>query len=373
MVFSHGLGGTKNAYSHITGSLASYGMVVVAPEHRDGSTPTSFIRSPAAQPKEVVYVSLPHRPPPDILSSVEDGRNLQLKIRCWELGLIYEALHQIDRGETFANLASGSTQETLSGFKSTLDIHAPGKVSWSGHSFGATTIVQFVKSVFYPAPAPLPSGYKPLYTPTPFSAISQQITPSSSVTLLDLWAVPLFISSTSWLWKKPLPAHEATDGSPPLAILSEAFFKWRSNLQDTKLTVSPSEGQKSSVTPHIFYAVNSAHLSQSDFGPLFPWVTRRMFKAAEPIRTLQLNVRAILETLRSSGIKVAGTSASDMESEKDASGTDRDLEIFATDGRVRGWVAIPLNDEDGLSKPNGAAVEARHPGEAVGKGELMKE
>ena len=44
MVFSHGLGGSRNAYSHLVGSIASHGMIVIAPEHRDGSTPISYIR-----------------------------------------------------------------------------------------------------------------------------------------------------------------------------------------------------------------------------------------------------------------------------------------------------------------------------------------
>lgn len=37
MVFSHGLGGSRNSYCHLLGSLASHGVVVVAAEHRDGS------------------------------------------------------------------------------------------------------------------------------------------------------------------------------------------------------------------------------------------------------------------------------------------------------------------------------------------------
>ena len=370
MVFSHGLGGTKNAYSHLTGSLASHGMVVIAPDHRDGSAPLSFIRNGDGSSKEVDYVHLPHRPPPEILASVEDGRNHQLSIRCWELGLIHDALIKIDCGEKITNLATNSLQD-LSGLKSNLDVHAPGTISWSGHSFGASTMVQFVKSVFYPAPQPIPSGYKPLYTPSTSSAISQQITPSSPVTLLDLWAVPLFISSTSWLWDHPLPAHQSADGSPPLAILSEAFFRWNSNLQDTKRTISPSEGEKSQVTPHLFYAIDSAHLSQSDFGPLFPWATRRMFKAAEPIRTLHLNVRAILENLRGCGIKVGDTSAADMELDDDADITE-DHKILATDGSVKGWIAISLDGKDGPAGPNGHAIEANSPGEAVHEGEVMK-
>ncbi|KAF3934196.1 hypothetical protein ABW20_dc0106722 [Dactylellina cionopaga] len=46
VVFSHGLGGTRNTYSYLTASLASQGAVVFCPEHRDGSAPATFIREP---------------------------------------------------------------------------------------------------------------------------------------------------------------------------------------------------------------------------------------------------------------------------------------------------------------------------------------
>lgn len=43
MVFSHGLGGARTAYSSICGEFASYGFIVCAVEHRDGSGPRSFV------------------------------------------------------------------------------------------------------------------------------------------------------------------------------------------------------------------------------------------------------------------------------------------------------------------------------------------
>ena len=382
MVFSHGLGGTKTAYSHLIGSLASHGLVVVAPEHRDGSAPISFVHSTDGHPaKAVDYRALPHKPSPEL----EENRNKQLEIRLRELDLIHEALLKLDSNP--AQLHNiGRDSKSLRMFASALDVHIPGKISWSGHSFGAASVVQFIKSVYYHESRPS-NGYKPLYSPARGSSLISQVTPSTPITLLDLWTLPLLSSPTSYLWSKPLPAHDSRDGSPPLAILSEAFFKWTSNLQETKHAISTPAGETSALAqnPHIFYPVSSAHLSQSDFGPLFPWLTKRIFKADAPERTLRLNVRAILESLRRSGVRVADTSDSDMELGQGSSDTSaseqreerdgtfplaQDHTILATDGSIEGWIAIPL-DESADSK--GRTIEAKDPGDAIVRGEVMKE
>ncbi|KAL9128241.1 MAG: hypothetical protein Q9217_003058 [Psora testacea] len=404
MIFSHGLGGSKNAYSYICGSLASHGLVVVAPDHRDGSAPISFINESATGPRKVVeYKHIAHESTPE----VEAGRDLQLKIRCWELGLVHDALLQINSGHNIRNfLAKDCTDNHLAAFHSLLDIVTPGKIAWSGHSFGAATMVQFVKSIFY--------GDSSLYNVPPSSQLSSQITPSSPIALLDLWTLPLQSRSTASLWSKPLPAYSSpahTTTQPPsrpLAILSEAFYKWSSNLLKTLRAISPSSDTASSnrkIKPYIFYPISSAHLSQSDFGVLFPWVTRKVMKAEEPERTMRLNVRAILESLRISGITVADTSKLDMEIHGDEEGAKvaelgsedglalgQDHKILARDGSVRGWIAIDperrqweqtMNGHaEEAGKQNGHAInghaanghvkEVKGPDEAVMKGEVMK-
>ncbi|KAL9634771.1 MAG: hypothetical protein Q9164_003888 [Protoblastenia rupestris] len=403
-VFSHGLGGSKNAYSHICGSLASHGLVVVAPDHRDGSTPISFVKdSIQGHRKAVNYESIAHESSPE----VEEARNLQLRIRCWELGLVYEALLKIDgSGEATNTLAAHASDDHLSALKSLLDVHNPGQISWAGHSFGATTIVQFVKSVFY--------GGSPLFTAPSSSQLSRQIKPASPITLLDLWTLPLLFPSASNLWAKPLPAYSGSgrdvraSASPPLAILSEAFYKWSSNLRTTIQAVSPSSDtplSNENIKPSIFYPKSSAHLSQSDFGILFSRLTKRLLKAEEPERTMRLNVRAILESLRRSGIPVAETSKLDMEIHEDQEGAKtpepqgegglavgQDHKILATDGNVRGWIAIDPEKEqrkfmlNGHAKEhdkltgyatnghatNGHVKEPKGPDEAVMQNEVMK-
>jgi len=392
IVFSHGLGGSKNAYSHICGSVSSHGMVVVAPEHRDGSAPISFVQSQDGNSKAVDYRSMPHKPSKE----VEEGRNEQLKIRLWELDLIHESILKLDRGENVSNLAAEtlhddrktSSQGELSMFAFNLDVHDPGSISWSGHSFGAATISQFVKSVFYRPTASTPASYKPLYVPSASSSIIKQITPSSPISLLDIWCLPLRTSQTEWLWKHPLPCYTSggPGGSHLVAILSEAFFKWRGNLVQTKYAISadPSAEHPSSLhhsPPNIFYPVTSAHLSQSDFGVLFPWLTKKFLKADDPARTLRLNTRAILEVSRRAGIDVADTSSADLEDEAglklsirgDRASIGQDRKILATDGGVRGWIALKLDEIDDKAGEgaNTQSYKNASPAQAVMENEVM--
>ncbi len=392
MVFSHGLGGSKNAYSHICGSVSSHGMVVIAPEHRDGSAPISFVQNPDGKSKAVDYRPMPHTPSKE----VEEGRNAQLKIRLWELDLIHEAILKLDRGENVPNLAAEAlhddrktfSQGELSMFAFNLDVHTPGSISWSGHSFGAATIYQFVKSVFYRPTESTPASYQPLYVPSDSSPITEQITPSSPISLLDTWCLPLRTAQTEWLWKQPLPCYApgGPGGSHLVAILSEAFFKWRGNLIQTKhaLSADPSAEHPSALhhsPPNIFYPIASAHLSQSDFGVLFPWLTKKVLKADDPARTLRLNTRAILEAERRAGIEIADTSSADMEDEAglklsirgDRASIGQDRKILASDGSVRGWIALKLgeNDDKAGEAANAQSFKNASPAQAVMENEVM--
>lgn len=389
MVFSHGLGGSRNAYSALAGSVASHGVIVICPEHRDGSCPISYMRNiPETEPtgekhkrlskRTVDYMKLPHKPGPE----VEEGRNVQLKIRLWELGLIHDALIKIDEGAKLTNLNKSSVS-FLNAFENKLEVHEPGKITFAGHSFGAATMVQLVKSVFYASENPsAPSNYKPLFVPESNSAISEQITPSTPVVLLDVWCLPLRAESTRWLWNKPLPCYtpNGPGGSALLAVESQSFYVWKEHFRTTKQLLSPNpstdEYKYGDVPePHFFYPSKSAHLSQSDFGILFPWMTKKAFAAEEPERLMRLNVRAILQLMRMCNVEVGKTSAKDMEINEDATEgvTGNDELIFAKEG-VRGWnfLTTDLSDMGEEKEDSGVSAHA-DPSEAVVGGELMKE
>jgi platelet-activating factor acetylhydrolase len=365
MIFSHGLAGSRNAYSHLAGSIASHGVIVITAEHRDGSAPISYIRdfSEATSNNEkanakksrrkVDYIRISHTPSPE----VELGRTAQLKIRLWELGCIHDALLKIDNGVKLTNLNPSSTHK-LPGFKNKMAVHQPGSIAFAGHSFGAATVVQFIKSTFYSAEiAKAPSSYEPIFTPSSRSAIVQQITPDTPVILLDTWCFPLRIATTRWLWNKPMPcyANDGPGGCALLAVESQTFFKWRVHLKATKRLLSPNPASDAyrieddgRPGPHFFYASASAHLSQSDFGVLFPWFTRKVFAAEEPERVMKLNVRAILQLLRERHVPVSATSAADMELASETNSVIHDdTRIFTTEpGVTRGWNYLSINADD---------------------------
>lgn len=335
MIFSHGLAGNRQAYSHIAGSMASHGVVVFCPEHRDGSAAVTFIRDPAVPDKyfsrnarrSVPYIKLAH----DQNKETWAVRNAQLKTRLWELGLLHEAILDIDSGRGLHNLSSSTADSHLSHFASKLNVQEPGSIIFSGHSFGAATMVQFLKSTYYAGTPELEAIEEPLFVPAPDSRLRAQITPQNLLILLDMWCFTLVAPTTSALYRLPLPAYAENDTTAPggaaiLAIESETFVKWTEHLH-TKCRILSPDPESSVVSssaferpgsgvrlsePNFFYVVNSAHLNQSDFGVLFPWMTKKIFGAEQPERALRLNVRAMLQLLRTRDVPVARTWVGDL-------------------------------------------------------------
>ncbi|CAK7213832.1 hypothetical protein SBRCBS47491_001940 [Sporothrix bragantina] len=351
MVFSHGLGGSRNAYSHIVGSVASHGVVVICPEHRDGSSVVSFVRDPAAQDRffkqsrrsVVPYQRIPHNETPEIW----DLRDKQIRIRLWELGLIHDAVLRIDEASPLTNLNMSTPAAAVAQFTDKLEVHNPGDIIWAGHSFGAASILQLLKTTYYADAPELAAIAKPLYTPKKFSRLREQISEKSPTILLDMWCFPILSPSQRPLHDLPLPVYAANVPTAPggtglLAVESESFVKWVPHLHATAKVLSPNPAEPvvsaasferpSGVRlpePNIFYVENSAHLNQSDFGLLFPWLTKKVFGAEEPERAIRLNLRAILQMLRANGVAVARTWVGDLVDGADVDKLDRVVKTTA--------------------------------------------
>ncbi|KAI1135208.1 PAF acetylhydrolase [Hypoxylon sp. FL0543] len=384
-IFSHGLGGSRNAYSQIVGTMASHGVVVICPEHRDGSAVASFIRIPSQQNRYFVrstrrmvpYKRIDHDPTDEVYAL----RNDQLRIRLWEMGLIHEAVLGIDKRTAFTNL--NKSTPSVADFAGKLNVHEPGSIIFGGHSFGSATVVQFLKSVFYAGRPELENMEGQLYSPSRESSIYKQITPRNVTILLDMWCMPLFAPTTKALRDLPLPAYAEPHPSSPshssphipggaaiLAVESQNFFEWKEHLHAKARLLSPDpaapkvqasafyEDIASGVKlpePHFFYVERSAHLSQSDFGVLFPWLMFKIYKSVEPERALRLNRRAILQVLRENGVPVARTWSGDLVDGVDGgkvSGAAGDAVSVAESGNGGGTG----EDEAATANPNAGAA-----------------
>jgi platelet-activating factor acetylhydrolase len=301
--------------------------------------------------------------------------------------MAFEAVMKIDAGQKMENMDENTSwsrkerTEVLGRFEGMLDIHRPGTVSWAGHSFGAATTVQLLKSIFYYREKPA-DATKPLIVPNSDAAIVQQIMPESPTLLLDMWCLPFRSPDQRWLLERPLPSYSqgGPQGDNILSVLSEGFVKWKENCDVTKQIISPprssartstektklppnlerlrddspassmrdsgyasdssSQQGKPSPTrtkgPHMFYPLHSQHFNQSDFGVLFPWITKKFAKAEEPEYIIDLNVRAMVQVMREAGIEIGDRS---------------DSEILDADKKLRNWVHIPLGGSQEANVP----------------------
>ena len=358
-ILSHGLGGTFNTYSYLAGCLASCGLVVFAIEHRDGSAPVSAVRNEDGSVRLVDYKRLSHDPEPEIL----DARNEQLRFRMTELDLLYSIVEQLEGGKTFTNLATKfakKKQVDFPVFASKLDL-SPSKVAWMGHSFGAATMVQFLKSVYwsrsFPEPAQNSTKASVSYTTAKNGPLARQVTSKSPVVLLDLWTMPLRPERSRWFYEQPLPCFDAKSptSTTVLSIMSQEFQNYSDLFRRTKYLLSgnpeksgvnlkETTGKPAQYGPKLFVVKDSAHLSQSDFGLLFPYVTKRFMGAAEPERIINLNARAILQMLRENDIPVRPIKRIEEDAKlgEGAESPDDDNVILKADGKVRSWNTIAL-------------------------------
>lgn len=301
MIFSHGLGGTRTCYSSVCGEFASYGFVVCAIEHRDGSGPRSYVNHPAEGPGSIaeeekngegidhsseekkhnyhnIDYLFPKWNPSDTAPNNEKGvdrelRNAQLQLRLAEIDEAYKVMCGIARGDgriiADHNLRckgyKGASSRGLDGvdwqqWKSRFHTE---KVTMVGHSFGAATTVEVLRNA------------------DKFQYVAQGV-------IYDIWGGGV---------KPPESEPQHRIHTPLLGINSEAFMYWPSNFDTLVTLMREAIGQGA---PAWNMTVRgTVHISQSDFSILFPNLSTILMKqTANPKRALDLNISATLEFLR---------------------------------------------------------------------------
>ena len=325
ILFSHGLCGTRTTYSSLCGEFASYGFVVCAVEHRDGSGPRTFVNhsdygegsrlerekkgfvdhTPHEKKKkyDVVDYIWPKSNPYDTNPQNDKGvdrelRNAQLALRLAELEEAYESLTHLCQGdgEEFIHMRNmrkrgyvGSSSRGLEGidWKSWRDRFNLEHVTMIGHSFGAATTVEVLRS-----------GDR-------FKFVRQGI-------IYDIWGAAV---------SPPADEPQHRIHTPLLGINSEAFMYWASNFDAALSFVKEAASSQAAPSPQhhapgpgpgpgpspptnsklswLLTVRGTVHVSQSDLSILYPRLCSALLKAtADPKRALDLNIDASLEFLR---------------------------------------------------------------------------
>ncbi|KAF2738649.1 hypothetical protein EJ04DRAFT_486123 [Polyplosphaeria fusca] len=144
VVFTHGMAGMSQSYSHYLGSIASHGYVVAAVEHRDGSGPGTIVHYPEGGEKKVWHMELGDLDSSPPLNEL-DLKAIQLAFREAEIQETIRLFKLLNagHGDLMRNLKPDSPRTALPSFKNRLNMSA---VTVAGHSYGATGAMQALKN-----------------------------------------------------------------------------------------------------------------------------------------------------------------------------------------------------------------------------------
>ncbi|KAG7096762.1 hypothetical protein E1B28_004174 [Marasmius oreades] len=249
VIFSHGLGGSRTAYSQICSRIAASGRVVLAIEHRDGTSPACQTRSwDAGQSitKPILYIRQGDVSCDEEREEPFPLRADQLLIRRYEIYHTFKTFSCLLTGEPDHRLAIAGENgkfraedwTEINGREITVRL---ADVCLAGHSFGGCTVFSILSSK-------PPPGYPPL--------------PCRHALIYDPWLDPF---PTPGPIQEALPVEcnpEQTNADLPrmLVINSEPFTLWKDHFHQLQTAVRKWGRQARLIT-----LIRSVHYDFSDF------------------------------------------------------------------------------------------------------------
>jgi len=276
IVFSHGIGCSREMYSQFCADWASFGFVVAAVEHRDGSACVSRSHDPMArQGSSKRNVKIDHR----FVGSEDDEyeiRNEQVHWRACEVSRMMDLMVKIDEGKPVKNVATearedapasdgdGNNEEVscLQKFRGRLDLK---DVALIGHSFGgATSLLTLSRDHRF--------NMGVLMDPWMFPIRDEVLTPQVKQPLL-------FINTESFRLKENLRPQENFKVQPSSDITRKSCYirgSVHQNQFDMPILVRQpfmrrALGMESQIDPLAFMAINNNLILN------FVWTTRHGF------------------------------------------------------------------------------------------------
>ncbi|KAK5992445.1 Platelet-activating factor acetylhydrolase-like protein [Cladobotryum mycophilum] len=313
IIFSHGLGGSRLCYSSICGELASYGFIVIAMEHRDGSGARTYVSLPSnveadkiesstaemytnnntqensrgkkvqrrrrdgLNPYYIVDYILPKDNAQDTSPHNQRGvdrilRSAQIQLRQEEIKEAFSVLDLINSGRG-EEVASMNLRKKGNVGSSSLGLRGINWDDWNesmflenvtvmGHSFGGATTVQMCRD--------------------------DSLTWLGQGVILDAWGQATPTAGET---------REERVTKPIISISSEVFMHWKDNFD--KVVEFCEEARESGALCWMTTIVGSTHLAMTDLAVLYPrWMSFFMKSMVDPLRAVYLTVAASLEFLK---------------------------------------------------------------------------
>ncbi|XP_025406766.1 platelet-activating factor acetylhydrolase-like [Sipha flava] len=173
VIFSHGYAATRFVSSNFCYSLASYGFIVAAIEHRDKSSPVTFFYDSPENAESDCRTWIHHLHLHKINNNTDHYtfRNNQMKVRHRECTKLLNTLLEINKGTQIKNVLKSSSFD-LRQFKNKINVD---KIISIGFSFGgATALYNASKDSRYQAAVILDGWMFPLKS-EPFLDIQQPL------------------------------------------------------------------------------------------------------------------------------------------------------------------------------------------------------